>query len=72
VLIACYVGVSFFKSRDGTKLETRIAQVFNERGDGVIVRGAAATQSKEDRQTHLSRQDANPRRAHKARSDFRD
>jgi hypothetical protein len=32
--------------------------VFNERGDGVIVRGAQATQSKEDRQPHLTEQDA--------------
>ena len=57
-LTACYVGVSFFTSRDGQKLETSIAQVFNERGDGVIVRGAAASQSKDDRQTHLSEADA--------------
>jgi hypothetical protein len=57
-LTSCYVGVSFFRSRDGKKLETSIAQVFNERGDGVIVRGAVATHSKEDRQTHLSEADA--------------
>jgi hypothetical protein len=57
-LTTCYVGVSFFTSRDGETLETSIAQVFNERGDGVIVRGATATQSKEDRQTHLSEEDA--------------
>jgi hypothetical protein len=57
-LTACYVGVSFFASRDRQKLETSIAQVFNERGDGVIVRGATASQSKEDRQTHLSEEDA--------------
>jgi hypothetical protein len=57
-LTACYVGVSFFASRDRQKLETSVAQVFNERGDGVIVRGATASQSKEDRQTHLSEEDA--------------
>jgi hypothetical protein len=57
-LTACFVGVSFFTSRDGQTLETSIAQVFNERGDGVIVRGATAEQSKEDRQTHLSEDDS--------------
>lgn len=57
-LTTCYVGVSFFKSRDQESLETSIAQVFNERGDGVVVRGAAATQSKDDRQTHLSEEDS--------------
>lgn len=54
----CYVGVSFFRTTEGDKLETSIAQVFNERGDGIIVRGGAARISKEDRQPHLSAQDA--------------
>jgi hypothetical protein len=57
-LSTCYVGVSFFASRDRQSIETSIAQVFNERGDGVIVRGEAATVSKEDRQTHLAADDA--------------
>lgn len=57
-LTACYVGVSFYTSRDGKTLETSIAQVFNERGDGVIVRGAPAQRSKEDRQTHLTEADS--------------
>jgi len=34
------------------------AQVFNQLGEGVIVRGGAAKLSKEDRQPHLSSQDA--------------
>jgi len=54
----CYVGISFFRTIDGSSLETSIAQVFNERGDGIIVRGGAARISKEDRQPHLSAQDA--------------
>lgn len=57
-LTTCYVGVSFYRTTDGEKLETSIAQVFNERGDGIIVRGGAARVSKEDRQPHLSSQDA--------------
>ncbi|WP_327007975.1 hypothetical protein OHA72_12265 [Dactylosporangium sp. NBC_01737] len=39
--------------RDNTTLETSVAQVFNQRGDGVIVRGAPATVSRHDRQPHL-------------------
>jgi hypothetical protein len=35
-----------------------VAQVFNERGEGVIVRGGAARVSKEDRQPHLDADDA--------------
>lgn len=57
-LTTCYVGVAFYNSRDRESLATSIAQVFNERGDGVIVRGAAATISKEDRQPHLAEEDA--------------
>lgn len=57
-LSTCYVGVSFFTSRDGQTIETSVAQVFNERGDGVIVRGGTATVSKDDRQTHLAEPDA--------------
>lgn len=57
-LTTCYVGVSFYRTSDGEALETSIAQVFNERGDGIIVRGGAARISKEDRQPHLSAQDA--------------
>jgi hypothetical protein len=57
-LTTCYVGVAFYNSRDRESLSTSIAQVFNERGDGVIVRGAAATVSKEDRQPHLAEEDA--------------
>jgi hypothetical protein len=57
-LNSCYVGVTFYRSGDHTMLETSVAQVFNQRGDGVIVRGAAAKVSRHDRQPHLSRADA--------------
>lgn len=39
-------------------LDTSVAQVFNERGDGVIVRGGPARISSEDRQPHLTAEDA--------------
>ena len=54
----CYVGISFYKTIDQTKLLTSTAQVFNERGEGVIVRGGPAKLSKDDKQIHLSFDDA--------------
>lgn len=57
-LDTCYVGISFFRSRDRQKIETSMAQVFNERGDGVIVKGGPAKYSKEDRKPYLDDQAA--------------
>ncbi|WP_328625627.1 hypothetical protein OHA88_12970 [Streptomyces sp. NBC_00353] len=57
-LTTCYVGVAFYRSDDGSSLSTSVAQVFNERGDGVIVRGGPARISRTDRQPHLARADA--------------
>ena len=54
----CYVGVSFTRADQGGQLHTSVAQVFNELGDGVIVRGALARRSSDDRQPHLDEQDA--------------
>jgi hypothetical protein len=36
-LSACYIGVSFYKTLDETKLLTSTAQVFNERGEGMVL-----------------------------------
>lgn len=57
-LTSCYVGIAFYRSPDHQTLHTSVAQVFNQRGDGVIVRGGQATISKGDRQPHLTEQDA--------------
>jgi len=54
----CYIGVSFYRSLDEESLQTSIAQVFNERGEGIIIRGGAAKISKEDRQIHLDAEEA--------------
>lgn len=45
--------MSFYKSLDKNALLTSVAQVFNERGEGVVVRGGTATVSQEDLQPHL-------------------
>lgn len=58
LLTTCYVGVSFFKSVDGEKLMTSVAQVFDERGEGLIVQGGSASYDKDDRSPHLSEDDA--------------
>ncbi len=52
-LASCFVGVSFYRTLDKASLHTAMAQVFNERGDGVVVRGGPAKISKDDRQPHL-------------------
>jgi hypothetical protein len=56
-LSACFIGISFFESLDRSRLTTSMAQVFNELGEGVVVRGGAASLSKDDRQPHLSGED---------------
>lgn len=58
LLTTCYVGVSFFKSVVGDKLMTSVAQVFDERGEGLIVQGGSASYDKDDRSPHLSEDDA--------------
>jgi len=52
-LATCFVGISFYKSLDQETLMTSMAQVFNERGDGIIVRGDPIKLSKDDRVPHL-------------------
>lgn len=58
LLTTCYVGVSFFRSVAGDKLMTSVAQVFDERGDGLIVQGGSASYDKDDRTPHLSKEHA--------------
>lgn len=57
-LDSLYVGVSFYHSAGRDEVHTSVAQVFDERGEGVVVRGGPAARRKEDRQPHLRRPDA--------------
>jgi len=57
-LTTCFVGISFFRTLDRERLLTSVAQVFNERGEGVIVQGGPARLEKDDRHPHLSGEDA--------------
>jgi hypothetical protein len=52
-LSTCYLGVSFFRTLDQERIYASSAQVFNERGEGVIVRGGLAYEDKNDRQIYL-------------------
>ncbi len=52
-LDTCFVGVSYFHEVNGDTVQTSVAQVFNERGEGVVVRGGQALVEKEDRTVHM-------------------
>ncbi|MBL1214689.1 MAG: hypothetical protein HND52_15140 [Ignavibacteriae bacterium] len=55
---ACYVGISFYRSRDRTTLQTSLAQIFNENGNGIILRGSPVSKDKDDRIPHLNYDEA--------------
>ena len=57
-LTTCYVGVSFYRSEDNRTLQTSIAEVFNERGQGVVIRGGPARTDRDDRVPHLDAAEA--------------
>jgi len=50
----CYVGIGFYRSRDRQTLNTSLAQIFNELGNGVILRGTQVDIDKYDRTPHLN------------------
>lgn len=54
----CYLGVSFFRTLDKQRTYASSAQVFNELGEGVIVRGGLAYQDKNNRENHLDNEEA--------------
>lgn len=51
----CYVGIGFFRSRDRQAIHTSLAQVFDELGNNVILRGGLAYEEQSDRRPHLTR-----------------
>lgn len=54
----CYAGVSFYRSRDRKTTQTSIAQIFNELGKGVILRGEEIVMKKHDLIPHMSEEQA--------------
>ena len=55
---SCYVGISFYKSLDRESTQTSVAQIFNEYGKGVILRGEELGMKKNDRIPHMSEEQA--------------
>jgi hypothetical protein len=50
----CYAGIGFYRSRDRKVLNTSLAQVFDELGNSVILRGTPVDVDKDDRRPHLT------------------
>ncbi len=67
----CFVGISFYRTLDEARLLTSVAHVFNERGEGVLVKGAQAQLHRDDKTPHLSEDDARklPRQADSSKGD---
>jgi hypothetical protein len=50
----CYIGIGFYRSRDRRVLNTSLAQIFDELGNSIILRGTPVDVDKDDRQPHLT------------------
>lgn len=51
---SCAVGIAFYRSRDRQTLSTSLAQIFDELGNGLILRGTPVEIDKEDRIPRLT------------------
>lgn len=56
--LVCYVGVGFYRSRDREVLHTSLAQIFDELGNGLILRGTPVQVDKTDRHPYLTEDQA--------------
>lgn len=54
----CYVGISFAVREEGGYMHSSLTQVFNDKGEGTILRGGIAHKSEEDREVHLPKDSA--------------
>lgn len=52
-LATCYLGIKFYHAVDKSAVYSSVAQVFDERGHGLIIRGAEATTEKSDKRPFL-------------------
>ena len=57
-LSTSYIGIGFYRDLTGQRLLTSTAQMFDERGKGLILRGGRARTNKRDRNPYLGREDA--------------
>lgn len=51
--LTCYVGISFYRSRDKAVVYSSLAQIFDEMGRNVILRGTPVKTGKEDLKPYL-------------------
>ena len=54
----CAVGIAFYRSRDYSVTNTSLAQIFDELGTGIILRGTPVDIEKNDRVPHLKEEQA--------------
>lgn len=57
-LRSCYIGIGFYKSRDGETVSSSLAQVFDEFGHGIILRGTPVSIDKQNRHPYLTAEQA--------------
>ncbi|MDD3179559.1 MAG: hypothetical protein PHQ04_04325 [Opitutaceae bacterium] len=57
-LTTCFIGISFYESLDQTNLQSSLAQVFDERGHGMIVKGGRVVRDEVDHSPHLDNEGA--------------
>lgn len=57
-LRSCFIGISFHQSQSGDALHTSTAQMFDERGEGMILRGDKAAELSDDRRPYMKEEDA--------------
>lgn len=55
---SCYIGIGFYRSRDGETVSSSLAQVFDEFGHGIILRGTPVSVDKKDRRPFLTEEQA--------------
>jgi len=52
-LKTCFIGISFYEILDQSRLNTSVAQVFDERGHGLLVQGGVVQRDAVDRQPRM-------------------
>ena len=55
---SCYIGIGFYWSRDGDTVSSSLAQVFDEFGHGIILRGTPVSIDKQNRHPYLDEDQA--------------
>jgi hypothetical protein len=50
---SCFIGISFYEALDKSRLNTSVAQVFDERGHGLLVQGGIVKRDEVDRQPRM-------------------